>query len=95
MVERLQLDENGKHEDVHTIISKSIFLYKNFPESTIFSDFDLVRGYAPSILGSVPMNFTDYMLRVQNQSVAIRALHRLLRSQNPKVIDRTAINTVE
>lgn len=41
------------------------------------------------------MMLSNDMLRAHKQKASTRALHILLRSRNPKVIDRTAINTSE
>lgn len=47
IVEGLQLDDNDKHEDAHTIVSKEIFLSNTFPGSTILSAFELAGGSFP------------------------------------------------
>lgn len=57
------------------------------------SAFELARGYNPSILGLGSIMHTNDMVCAHIQNAAIRALQRLLRSQNRKAIGRTAINT--
>lgn len=91
IVEKLRLEENIKHEGAANIITKAIFLSNAFSGSSIVSAFELARGYAPSLMGSGSRMVSEEMLQAHKQQAAIRALHRLLRSRNPKVIDRTAI----
>lgn len=90
IIEKLQMDDTIL-DDAGTIISKSMFLSNVFSGSSLLSAFQLTRGYSPSILGSPSKLINQQMLNAHKHQAAIRALHRLLRSRNPKVIDKTAI----
>lgn len=90
ILERLQMDEKSE-DNARTIVKKAIFLSNVFSGSSIMSAFELTRGYTPSILGKGSQAVTEEMLKAHKQQEAVRAIHRLLRSRNPKVINCTAI----
>ena len=63
-----------------TLISRASFIANLFHSSAILSAFQLARGYTPSILGMPSCMVTPEVLEAHIESVAIRDIQKVVRS---------------
>ena len=69
----------------HTLVARASFLTNMFHGNATLSSFQLARGYSPSILGMPSNDVSQELLDAHIESVAIRAIQKVLRSKVPNV----------
>ena len=73
-----------------TLIARASFLTNMFHGTATLSSFQLARGYSPSILGMPSSDVSQELLDAHIESVAIRAVQKVLRSKIPSVRPHTS-----
>lgn len=73
------------------IIARASFVTNIFRESNMMSSFQLVRGYAPLILGVPHQEVAQELLTAHIQREVTRALERIMHSNVTKVIDASKL----
>lgn len=79
--------------DVSTLIRKACFLSNCLHGSRILSSFELARGYTPSIVGNPAQKIPAEILHDHKRQTARRALHKLLRARNNKILTKNDVKT--
>lgn len=74
----------------HTLVAKASFLTNLFHGNATLSSFQLARGYSPSILGMPNSDVSQELLDAHIESVAIRAIQKVMRSKVPNVQPHTS-----
>lgn len=81
-------DKDAKPE---TIIARTSFMTNLFRGSKVMSAFQLVRGYAPSILGIPRRVVPQELLDSHTERETTPALERVMRSNMQRLVERTKL----
>lgn len=85
VLDRIQKSDTTANID--TIIARASFITNLLRGSKIMSAFQLVRGYAPSILGIPRQGVTQDLLSAHVDREATTAMERVMRSKDPNTIN--------
>ena len=81
-----RLSKEATSASAQLLVSRASFMANLFHGSAVLSAFQLARGYSPSILGMAAKAVTPELLEAHKQTVASRAIQKVLRSRRNTLI---------